>query len=291
MYDLCLFHTHFHSFVLMSVYSKLGRFFSLLQLHLLRLLSWYCECVNTPNHRNQFVYNPLNNHKNRRCTAHRSCVEETNRQTRKRVEIFGFVFFTIITSLIFRRIHSLSSSMVIIISFCCCCCCCCLFYSVSFSRRERGCAAFTNNTKDFLKSMNGIDCSIFFKRETLQLWSFLYSFLVWLCISVQFTDCFHSFIADARFFLSLHSCWFVDNRFPMIQSKKMRTCAYRSAHSLWATCVNCCCYPFVWRPLWMTKVPKSKLITKIAHFFRFSFPFHASRKYFLRSSVFGGKNQ
>lgn len=224
MYDLCLFHTHFHSFVLMSVYSKLGRFFSLLQLHLLRLLSWYCECVNTPNHRNQFVYNPLNNHKNRRCTAHRSCVEETNRQTRKRVEIFGFVFFTIITSLIFRRIHSLSSSMVIIISFCCCCCCCCLFYSVSFSRRERGCAAFTNNTKDFLKSMNGIDCSIFLKRETLQLWSFLYSFLVWLCISVQFTDCFHSFIADARFFLSLFIL--VDSLIIVSRWYKAKKCAH-----------------------------------------------------------------
>lgn len=177
---------------------------------------------------------PLNNHIKRR-GAH--CKrKKTNRQTRKGSKCIWLCVLQSTHSSYLFDIHSLSSSMLIIS----CCWCLSSFFLNSLSslfhcigeQRERGCAAFTNNTKDFLKSMNGIDCSIFKRNGSVAI---VRTYFGWLCISFQIHFCMYSFIYCGRSIKSLSFGLFLvrslDNRFPMKKkdSQEKTTCAYRSA--------------------------------------------------------------
>lgn len=164
LYDLYFFNA-FCS-VLMSAYSKLGDFF-------------VCASASTPTQHHgvntsksqSLVHIMPNSMKKRRRRTNTLC-DETNRQTRKGSKYFALCLFS---HLIFN-IHSLSSSMVIISRI--------FFYSFSLA-----CADVRHSQsvqKDFSKSMNGIDCWILKRSDSV------------LC-SVCCAFCFNSFYF-------IHSC-------------------------------------------------------------------------------------
>lgn len=126
--------------------------------------------------------------------------EETNRQTRKGSKYFALCLAVILFSTCIPCHHRW------------------LLLAALFSSFTRGCAAFINRTKEFSKSMNGIDCSIFERKRFGLIFRLLR-------ISLQFT-LFRSFIH------SLRRLFFIFSLVLIIASQRNNTWGNRSALTL-----------------------------------------------------------